>query len=68
VSDYRFYYLVADRIVEHASYECTDDEAAYSKAAAILLTTSPRSCEAVEVWQKARLVGVVHRDAIRAAD
>jgi hypothetical protein len=58
--DYRFYHLSAGRIVNAEVHSCADDETAQLKARLILETALP-PCDAVEVWQLARLVGAVQR-------
>jgi hypothetical protein len=60
MSDYRFYHLSAGRIVNAEVHDCADDEAAQLKAKVIIDAVVP-PCDAVEIWQLARLVGAVQR-------
>jgi hypothetical protein len=61
MAHYRVYRLVGGRIMEGQFYDCADDEAAGSRAVALLLEASPRWCDAVEIWQGTRLVGRIRR-------
>jgi hypothetical protein len=64
VAHYRFYRLVRERITQGESYDCADDEAAHSRAVAILLSASARWFDTVEIWQGTRLVGRVRREDV----
>jgi hypothetical protein len=60
MADYRFYRLSAGRILNAEVRDCAGDEEAHSVARLILEETTT-ICDAVEIWQLARLVGAVRR-------
>jgi hypothetical protein len=65
LADYRFYRLSAGRILNAEVHECADDAAAHQAAQGILAEATAM-CDAVEVWQLARLVGTITRTDIAA--
>jgi hypothetical protein len=60
MADYRFYRVSAGRILNAEVRLCADDEAAY-RVARRILDEATAICDAVEIWQLARLVGAVRR-------
>ena len=60
MADYRFYRLSAGRILNAEVRDCTDDEEA-SRIARLILEEATAICDAIEIWQLARLVGAVRR-------
>ena len=60
MADYRFYRLSAGRILNAEVRDCADDAAAHEVAREIL-GAATAICDAVEIWQLARLVGSVQR-------
>ncbi len=60
MADYRFYRLSAGRIMNAEVRDCADDEEAQRTARGIL-DTATAFCDAVEIWQLARLVGTMRR-------
>jgi hypothetical protein len=62
MADYRFFHLSASRIMTAEVHDCADDVAAHAEAHRILDGAMPH-CDAIEIWQLARFVGTVRRDA-----
>jgi len=60
MADYRFYRLSGGRILNAEVRECASDDDARSTGRVLLAEATP-ICDAVEVWQLARLVGTVRR-------
>ncbi len=67
MADYRFYRLSAGRILNAEVRECADDGAAH-RVAYHILEGAPAICDAIEIWQLARLVGAVRRTESPPAD
>jgi hypothetical protein len=61
MADYRFYRLSQGRILNAEVRDCGDDGEA-ENAARHILDAASAFCDAVEIWQLARLVGTVRRD------
>jgi hypothetical protein len=61
MADYRFYRLSQGRILNAEVQDCADDDAAHV-AGRLILEAASAFCDAVEIWQLARLVGTVRRD------
>ncbi len=64
---YRFYEIFGPRIMRSETHVCASDEAAASKAVALLIASDPRRCDTVEFWQGTRLVSAVTRQMIKIA-
>ena len=60
MADYRFYRLSAGRILNAEVRACADDAEA-QRVALRILDEATAICDAVEIWQLARLVGTVRR-------
>jgi hypothetical protein len=60
MADYRFYHLLAAGIAKAEVHDCADDAAALCRAHGILAVAAP-ACDAVEIWQLTRLIGLVRR-------
>jgi hypothetical protein len=61
MADYRFYRLSQGRILNAEVHDCADDDEA-RHAGRHILEGASAFCDAVEIWQLARLVGTVRRD------
>ncbi|HUK61245.1 MAG TPA: hypothetical protein VLV50_18590 [Stellaceae bacterium] len=60
MADYRFYRLSAGRILDAEVRDCASDEEAH-RSARDILEAATAICDAIEIWQLARLVGTVRR-------
>jgi hypothetical protein len=60
MADYRFYHLSTRRIMSAEVHDCADDAAAQIEARRIIGAAMPY-CDAIEIWQLTRLVGIVRR-------
>jgi hypothetical protein len=61
MADYRFYRLSQGRILNAEVHDCADDDGA-QHAGRRILDGASAFCDAVEIWQLARLVATVRRD------